>query len=80
MRSKCRIPKSNTAHNHENTNYTVKHGGGSNMLWGCFTSASTELSVDELMGKGKYRNFRKTACTKLYQKIVWIHLNFFSLK
>ena len=34
-----------TAHHSEHTVPTVKHGGGSIMLWGCFSSAGTGKMV-----------------------------------
>lgn len=34
------------AHHSEHTILTVKHGGGSSMLLGCFTLAGTEKMVD----------------------------------
>ncbi|KAG2458981.1 TC1A transposase, partial [Polypterus senegalus] len=49
--------KTNTAHHSEHTIPTVKYGGGSIMLWGCFSSAGTGKLVrdDGKMDGAKYR-------------------------
>jgi hypothetical protein len=40
--AKCYVwRKPNTCHHPENIIPTMKHGGGSSMLWGCFSSAGT---------------------------------------
>uniref|UniRef100_A0A8K9XI19 Tc1-like transposase DDE domain-containing protein n=1 Tax=Oncorhynchus mykiss TaxID=8022 RepID=A0A8K9XI19_ONCMY len=49
--------KSNTAHHPEHTITTVKHDGGSIMVWACFSSAGTGkmVKIDGKMDGAKYR-------------------------
>ena len=49
--------KPNTSHPLENTIPTVTHGGGSIMLWGCFSSAGTGklVRIEGMMDDAKYR-------------------------
>jgi hypothetical protein len=49
--------KPNTSHRPENTIPTVKHGSGSIMLWGCFSSAGTGklVRIEGMIDGAKYR-------------------------
>ena len=49
--------KPNISHHPENTIPTVKHGGGSSMLWGCFPLAGTGslVRIEGMMEGAKYR-------------------------
>ena len=46
----------NTSHHPENTIPTMKHGGGSIMLWGCFSSAGSGklVRIEGIMDGAKY--------------------------
>uniref|UniRef100_A0AAZ3PU73 Sleeping Beauty transposase HTH domain-containing protein n=1 Tax=Oncorhynchus tshawytscha TaxID=74940 RepID=A0AAZ3PU73_ONCTS len=49
--------KHNTCHHLKNTIPKVKHGGGSIMLWGCFSSAETgkQVRIEGIVDGAKYR-------------------------
>jgi hypothetical protein len=49
--------KPDTSHHPENTIPTVKHVGGSIMLWGCFSLAGTgkRVRIEGMMNGAKYR-------------------------
>ncbi|MGH0167546.1 UNVERIFIED_CONTAM: hypothetical protein FKN15_053097 [Acipenser sinensis] len=53
--------KPNTAHHPVNIIPTVKHGGGSIMLWGCFSSAGSGklVRIEGRMDGAKYRRILK---------------------
>lgn len=55
--------KPNNAHDPENTNFKVKHTGGSIMLWGCCLSAGTGNldSVEGKMNGGKCSEIQKSS-------------------
>jgi hypothetical protein len=58
--------KPGTAHHLTNTIPTVKHGGGSNMLWGCFSGAGTGRIV-RIEGKMKGAKYSEILDENLLQ-------------
>ena len=62
-----------TAHHLENTIPTVKHGGGSIMLWGCFSAAGTGRLV-RIEGKMNAAMYRDILDENLFQSTVDLRL------
>ena len=75
--------KPKTAHHPKNTIPTVKHSGGSIMLWGCFSSAETGalVRIEGIIDGAKYRKIREENLLpserklKLGQKFTFQHDN-----
>ena len=58
LNAKCYVwHKQSATHHPSSTIPSVKHGGGSNMVWGCFSVAGTgrRVSIEGTMNGPKYR-------------------------
>ncbi|KAG2457851.1 TCB1 transposase, partial [Polypterus senegalus] len=65
--------KLGTAHHQANTIPTVKHGGGSIMLWGCFSAAGTGRLV-RIKGKMTAAMYRDILDENLFQSAIDLRL------
>ena len=54
----------------------VKHGGGSIMLWGCFSAAGTGrlVRIEEKMSRAKYREILDENLLQSAQDLRLVHL------
>ena len=69
------MPKKNTTFDPENTIPTVKHGGGSIMMWGRFSSSGTGqlVKINGIMDGALYHNILNENLTKSAKQLKMGH-------